>query len=346
MQRRGSISIPFALSLTVILAFAAISVDLGLTRYHRQELGNAAEAAAHAGAAQLDGTEAGLVAARATAVALGAENLVGGRSVALDPNESNDAEGDVVLGYWEGDHLEPSMEPALVTAVQVVAHREDLSSFFAQVVFGREYLSAGDYAISQSGGPSEAECPLPIALADCEFAAIVAGGCSTDILLTSARIDNGAWGQPGSTTPNANYIRDALDRASCAAAGETGQQVTLNNGSVTSAIQKLAAAVNASTDTWDSATWGTQPAAMSGSAISPYGHVLAGQVMVFDDPGNCANIQYTGNHEIVAYAQAVVYDVVTTTSDKRFRLRIVCEETDAQGGGAYFGTTVPPKFVR
>lgn len=211
-----------------------------------------------------------------------------------------------MLGYWSEGAFVASTNAAVVTTVRVLAERDDLRSTFAKVSFGADTLSAGDYSIAQAGGPAESPCPLPISLADCEVAA-VSETCNVNVTLNSDRLDN---------------------------------------GSVTSGLQRMADAVNASPDVWDVTAMGIQPTKLSGSRIAPDGKVLYGQVMVFHDPENCAATKYNGNRAIVGYATAVVYDVVSRGGNKSMRMRIACDEAPANGGGAYFGTIVPPRFVR
>jgi hypothetical protein len=345
MQRTGQTNVVVGLTLTILVGFAAIAIDVSSARVSRHQLGNAAEAAAHAGAAQLDGSVEGMEAARASAVVVAEENFVAGLPVNLDLNSDNTPEGDVVLGFWSGGAFVPSVDPALVTSVRVLAERDDLRSTFARVAFEADTLAAGDFAIAQAGGPSEAECPLPLALADCEIAA-VADTCNLNVVLNSDRLDNGAWARKGGAQANASYIRNALDSSTCAAESELGEILTLNNGSVASGLKELSDAVNASPTSWDPVTMGVQPGKLTGSSISPYGKVFYGQLMVFHDPGNCADTKYNGTREVIGYATAVVYDVVSTGGNKSLRMRIACDENPAAGGGAYFGTTVPPRFVR
>ncbi len=335
-----------ALTLVVLMGFAALAIDVSMARVSKQQLANAAEAGSHAGAAQLDGTVEGMSAARAMAVSVAGENRAQGAVVTIDENTSNDPAGDVVLGFWNGTAITASSDPALVTTVQVRTEKTDLLTTFARVAFDADSMSASDFAIAQAGGPGESNCPMPISLADCEVEA-VADTCNLDIVLTADRIDNGAWARKGSTQANASYIRDALDSSICAGASQTGENVTLNNGAVTSGLKELADAVSSSPLMWDSATMGPQPAQLPGSSVTAYGHVFYGQVMVFEDAGNCTNLKYNGTKPILGYATAVVYDIISSGSGKTIKMRIGCdEEPGAAGGGAYFGTTVTPKFVR
>jgi Flp pilus assembly protein TadG len=77
LQRsRGAIAITFALSLFFLLGFLSMTVDLGRTYTMRTELQNTADAAALAGALELNQTLAGVQAASDRALAVAAANAV------------------------------------------------------------------------------------------------------------------------------------------------------------------------------------------------------------------------------------------------------------------------------
>ncbi|MFN7145423.1 MAG: pilus assembly protein TadG-related protein [Myxococcota bacterium] len=345
MRRTGSVAIQVALGLTVLLGFAAIAVDIGLARHHKHQFELASEAAAHAAAAKLDGTADGLVAARDTALAVAAENLVAGTPVVLDRNDANDPAGDVVLGYWEDGAFVPSTTPMETNSVRVVARRAAMNTLFAWTAFETSTIAVGDYSIAQGGGPAADDCPFPLAIPDCEL--LNSGDiCSGDLVLNNARVDNGAWSRTGYTQANANYIRDALNPSICAGASGIDDVVTLNNGQVTTAFQEMAKAVNTYGVPWNVEEHGTLPAQDPKSRVSPYGKALLGQIVVFDDPDNCVNTQYAGTHPIVGYATIIIYDVVNDGTNKEIKAKKTCYLTDGKGGGGFFGTLVPPNFVR
>ena len=72
--QRGAVAITFAFSLLVLFGFMALVFDLGRTYVVRTELQNAADAAALAGAKELNQTKAGVDAAVARAIAMAGQN--------------------------------------------------------------------------------------------------------------------------------------------------------------------------------------------------------------------------------------------------------------------------------
>ncbi len=73
-HQQGAVIIVFTLSLLVLFGFMALAIDLGRTYVLRTELQNAADAAALAGAKELNSTVAGVGRARARAIAMAAQN--------------------------------------------------------------------------------------------------------------------------------------------------------------------------------------------------------------------------------------------------------------------------------
>jgi hypothetical protein len=84
-DRRGATLVLVALSMTVVLGFAAFAADLSQMAAYRSELQRAADAGAHAGAIQLTKTNYDSAAAIATSYA--AANLVFGRAPIVDAIE-------------------------------------------------------------------------------------------------------------------------------------------------------------------------------------------------------------------------------------------------------------------
>lgn len=338
--RRANVVITFAILSAVLLGMAAISIDLSALRVWQQELKQAAEAGAHAGAAQLDGTTEGMTAAQSTAVLLATENHAAGTDVTASMLT-------VDLGRVEGGvFVADTSEPQRVTAVRVRAVRDDLDSFFAYPAFLREHLAAADTAVAVSGGPYSVDCPLPIAIPTCVVDPVVET-CNLDVVFSSAGEDNAGWALLGDAPPNASDVRSAID---VCVAGDVTTRVSLMNGAVASAAQELAGTVAEQTTYWQAADWGPLPAqsARSGIPAADYGKVLWRRIIVYDDPSGCSNPTFNGTgYTVTGFATAVVYDVDTTgaVGDRAIRMRVVCDEAEDPGGGGFYGTWSPPRIM-
>lgn len=348
MYRRGNTAVQVALMLTMLLGFAAVGVDLSVKRFNERQALNAAEAAAHAAAAQLDGTSAGVTNARSLAVQLAAQNQFAGSAASVDANTSNDPAGNVVVGYVDdAGTFVADATPTTATAVKVQVARTDLPTYFAKPAFNVTHMSAGGTAVAVAGGPTSSDCPIPIAVPACQLES-AADICNFDVVFNSDGKDNAGWALPGYARPNASTLTNAVQN--CMGEVDTVDVVSLNNGTVTAALQALAAEVSASTDYWNTADWGTQPTRSSRSGITTanYGKVLLTELMVYDDPNGCADPSYNAlGVPVRGFATAAIYDVETSgpVTNRNIRMRVFCSESDNRGGGAYYGTTSPPRFV-
>lgn len=321
-----------------------MSVDLTVGRISRVELKNATEAAAHAGTRMLDGTAAGIARAKATAETIAGHNRALGQSLLVSPSGARD--GYIQVGYWSGGRFVASeVDPKRVTAVRVSALRPSTRTFLHHVVDPSGSLSTRGGATAIGGGLGASSCPIPIAIPSCEITS--ATMCSLNVTFGPDTNDSAGWGLIGSSRPNANTLRDAINN--CADHSTIDDVVTLNNGQVTSAAQALASKVGSSADRWSS-SWGPEPArsSHSGLSASEYGRVLNGQIIVFDDPANCHGTKYNGSSlDVVGYMQVAIYDVDTTgaAGSRSVRWHSYCETSRGTGGGGYYGKTVYPTMT-
>jgi Flp pilus assembly protein TadG len=365
-SRRGQTAVVVALSSVVLFSTAALAVDLGYARVVDQELQNGADAAAHGGAYSLDGTAAGMAGARGLAVQVGGDNIAATEPIALDPNEANAADGDVVLGYWdhrEGTFTPRTDDPYYVNAVSVHAERPALQTFFAHI-FGRRSVAVGAKAISvrEFGGASAVDCFLPLAIPDCliGYHGGVADLTDVQIALAPAGVDSVGWARPNGI-PNASWSRGQI--LSCEQGGSAmiGDPVGLQNGVVSSAMNALVDAISASSTSWRTSTWGAQPPALPDSDIpaASYGKTFEGVMMVFDGgPEYCSGSggSYTGTETITGFMWGAVYDVARpgngngggTVGTMRLRLDTLDDyQFGTQGSGPEWGITAdePPRMV-
>ncbi len=359
-SRRGNAVILVALSCVTLIAFAAVTIDLGYARLVHLQLEHTSEAAAHAGSMRLDGTTAGMAAARATALALAAANPAAGEALALDANEGNDPSGDVVLGTWDddADAFTPSDDPALVDTVQVRARIPSLGLFVAPVGLGIDTtpVSAMARAVALRGGAGEVDCYLPLAMASCLVDRYTVPGLEDVTLkLSPAGIDNVGWGRANGS-PDANWSREQILECQGDAPATIGDPVGLQNGATSSVLSAIAAAIADSSTTWRRDLWGVQPPRARGSGVpaSRYGRTLEGPILVFEGgPSYCTGSggAYNQDEPLVGFVWAAIYDVVPTGANKNLRLRLDTSTTFEVGtgsGGPDYGVVadLPPRLVQ
>ncbi len=321
--------------LLTLAGFAALVVDIGYARTVHYQLEAAADAAVHAGAAYLDGTDAGLDSARDSAMAAAAANQANGAPVVL-------TEADVVTGIWNGDTFTASTSAEIVNALRVTARVEGLSAFFGQVAFGIDELNTSATATSvmpSTTMPGSVNCFLPFSVPLCALQAHPAGTlASIDFQFSAAGEDDSAWGTLFAN-PSATQIRGYLNNCESQGSARVGDPVNVNNGEIASGLQEIGNVIGRSTTRWDPVTLGALPQRVTGSAVaqSAYGRTLEGPILVFDQGDvPCGSINYVQSYELVGFAWGVVYDVRAGGSNKTVKLRInnnVSMNYGTSGGG-------------
>lgn len=366
-RRSGGVALTVALSLLVLLGFAALVVDLGYARLVQSQLQTAADASAMAGAPKLDGRLVGLDNAREYARVLGQANEANGAPVMLDINPTNRPEGDIVLGVWGRDTgaFTPSTDPAKVNAVQVVARNQALLPLFSRAAFGVNRLGAEARAVAVRRWMGAGSVPwyLPFGLPLCVFETLPRDTIQDmEFLLNPAGMDNTGWITVGGS-PTASWIRDHIEAilpcmiawattgeapAACAAA-EVGATSGLANGEDQSGLKAIAEALGSSGLPWDTDPWGPLPDQHPGSDVSPYGNMLLGPIPIFDGgasycaPGGGA---WNGHAPVVGFAMGALYDVrwSTKANQRNIWLRLDIESfyhLSDSWGGVNYGVVAP-----
>lgn len=131
-RQRGAVAIVLGLSIFVLFGFLALVIDLGRTYVVRTELQNAADAAALAGARQLNQTAAGVSSATAYAIAIAAEHKFNfGTKVEI--TSDNISVGKTPDGPWVAVAGITDAEAADKTFLKVQIQSGSLATFFAVV---------------------------------------------------------------------------------------------------------------------------------------------------------------------------------------------------------------------
>jgi hypothetical protein len=333
-----------ALMLAVLLGLAALVIDLGYQGAAQAELQAAADAAAHAGAMQLDGTSEGLATATAAAVDFAAFNAAAGEPVVLDP----DAE--VVLGIWDDASASFMAGGAteLIDTVQITARRDDLPAWFAHAAFGHDALAASVQSVARRTweGAGQVRCFLPLAVPVCVIEDVYGrdGVNMVDLVLNPPGVNNVAWARPDAN-PSASWLSNQIWNCTYDGSVEVIDSVNLNNGVINSVLADLADKVEASDTTWDTGLWGALPAQAARSGIAPalYGHTLEGPIALFDDDSYCTSPHaMNGTEEILGFVWGAVYEVTTNgpAASRTIKMRLETTEFHDMGtasGGPDYG---------
>lgn len=354
-NRQGNYATIFMLSLLPMLGFASLVVDIGYQHVARAQLSASLDAAAFAGAGHLDGTEAGLTAAREAAQLVGALNPAAGHAVTLDANESNAETGDIVFGVWDesSGSFAVSNDPASINAI-TVRDRVSWEGMLSPIAVRHSTLgvNAESTVLEPSAeGAGEVTCYLPLAIADCMLDQYTESELQNLTLkLNPAGIDNVGWARIGAS-PNASWLSGQISDCESDGPAQVGDLVGLNNGVINSALSALDSAVEGSTTTWNTSDWGTIPTqhARSSIAAAKYGHTYEGAIVVFDGgPGYCTGSGGSFNQfeVITGFIWGAVYDVRTgSAAQKNIQVRLDLNSDRAigtRGGGLDAGVLYQP----
>lgn len=273
----GAIVILTAIMLTMLLGFAALSIDTGHLMVAKNELQNAADAGALAGAGELYNDDGSVIqiTCNQTAYDAATSNLSEKSAVEVtwDINAADDNDHDVQRGHWSwglgtlarGFYANSSttptvlynvtdialdQDPTFINAVQVVTRREQVTikSFFAKI-FGHDSFQQTATAVGYIGFAGTflpGELDIPIAL--CEEFLGTPYQCGVAVLYEHA--ENAMWTnmlQPDKEEDGTYLACNSADEpelASAVANGNTetlytGIDVGVNNGIVSAAVKDL-----------------------------------------------------------------------------------------------------------
>jgi Flp pilus assembly protein TadG len=264
-----------AILMTVLVMFVALAVDLGHLYVARNELQNAADAGALAGAHELYvGSNATLVNEGANQIAHDAAIANQSEKLAVEVNWTDGNEGDVQRGHWSfaNETFTPnsSLAPVdlvgvttaeldantdFINAVQVTARRQGtpVASFFAGI-FGLDSFIMSAQATAYIGfagtlQPGEVDQPIAI----CQESITTATGtydCSIGRFINSGQDvtnnESGGWTSLDQNNPctggtNAQEVRSLVRCSgdSLAPSVTINEPIATTGGQVESAFQKL-----------------------------------------------------------------------------------------------------------
>lgn len=193
-NQKGVTAVIVAIVAAVLIAFAALAIDVGYIYATRNELQNVADAAALAGCGELGRIYLGLTAAQQDGYTLTTNNILAIQNAAKNVASKNKAatenitidDGDIVIGTWDfhDPPTLPNPNPTSIEsdAVQVKARRDSTSeqgavaTFFARIlsIFGGSHdtFTVSAVATAALSGPStigEGELKVPFGVSKNNF---------------------------------------------------------------------------------------------------------------------------------------------------------------------------------
>lgn len=345
LHRRGNLSMIMGVSIMSLLLIGAVVIDVAWARVARIQTQQAADAGAHAGASQLDGTNAGMAEANSLADVVVAAHSLAGEELSATTRTA---------GVWDAESrsFTESSDLSEINAYKVRASRPGLGTFLGGVTgLTSVNIQSEATAIVNHRGAGGVACYLPLAVPQCvvNLAGGKVGLDNYNLTLGNATSDTVGWALINSGV-NATTLNRQINSGGCADGEiEVDDPVNLNNGQITSVLTNLVTAIGNSSTWWDASVWGALPARQGNSSISVanYGRVIEGAIIVFDDgnSGCDGNAQFNQSKPIVAFVWAALYDVVNSggAANRTVRLRLDTSNRvyGTRPGGTDLGITVP-----
>jgi len=253
-----------ALVVPLMIIFGGLALDLAHLGTADDELQRSLDAAALAGAGKLGFDSSVFPAARASAQNYALLNPIRTppyppsptadptwASVNLNLNTANAANGDIVLGIWNGSSFTPSLDGTQVNAV-LCRYQTTVPMTFLRLL-GFTNLPVSGEAIAwatQPVTPPQDECVFPMALSSCLFGGSTSAGCGATVTFISSASgsavggNTAAWASivPGQTANDANILAQVKSAASgaCSGAGlSTGDNEPVSNGQLNNVVNWL-----------------------------------------------------------------------------------------------------------
>ena len=247
-DERGSAILFTTGMLFILLAFVGIAVDIAYLTTAHGEVQRSMDAAALAGAGNLGFNDTVFPNARAAAANFGLLNPYrnpNGGTITLNQNAGNAANGNIVLGIYNGltSTFTPSLDGTMVNAVRC-QYSTTIPTTFLRFA-GVQSLAINAMSTATSNPPSTippTACLFPIAVTQCPFSAgggsYGSAGCGQPIsTFTPSTTNTAAWLSPDPNQgPNNTNIMNAIQAAyaggsNCSGSQlDAGDQGQVNNG--------------------------------------------------------------------------------------------------------------------
>ncbi|MBU1156491.1 MAG: Tad domain-containing protein, partial [Proteobacteria bacterium] len=242
---RAGVAAVAAIMLTVMVGMIGAVVDLGLLYATKNELQNAADAAALAGASTLVTYDQDRNVMAQPDVAITTAQQVALANQALGVNLQLRLE-DITLGLWvepdkdfDPDHICPSSDPNYLSACRVVVRRDNLanspvSTIFAGAVgFSVVNVTAMSTAyLGYPGSVGEGMVDLPIAVKEDALTSDGSPICGQVISFHSENVENAEWTSFFTWPANDPNVRDYVDGTRSVPALKVGDEINLINGNL------------------------------------------------------------------------------------------------------------------
>ncbi|MCB2191833.1 MAG: hypothetical protein KQI62_09725 [Deltaproteobacteria bacterium] len=242
---RAGIAAMAAIMLTVMVGMMGAVVDLGLLYATKNELQNAADAAALAGASTLVTWDADRNIYAQPDVAVTTAQQVALANQAMGVNLQLLLE-DITLGLWvepdkdfDPDHIGATSDPDYLSACRVLVRRDDIANSPVETIFAGavgfsvvNVTALSTAELGYAGSVGDGMVDLPIAVKE---EALNSGGgpvCGETIYFHDENDENAEWTSFFTYPTNDPAVRDYVDGTLSVPALDVGDEVSVINGNL------------------------------------------------------------------------------------------------------------------
>lgn len=314
-NENGIVIIYIAILLVVLIGMAAFAIDIGYHRVARNQLQDASDAAALAGARQLGQnyytaqSPTTNVVEQATAIA--EANFAAGKQLTSANIDS------IQIGKWDSVYRSfsvPASNPH-PDAVQVIT-KSSFSGFFSSIL-GQNSLRTEATACAAISGPCEEKPTIPLAISTAYFDLFTNHEACEDIQLQNTYQSCAGWTNLSTNTFHYSQVQAMLQGGVAnMPMVSAGDQINIDNGTNTPTLQDLLDLFNVM---------------KSGSPPSWQVHVVVYSGQCNPNPSNL----YT----VVGFATMTITDVIPTGSNKGIKGVVDCNISVQSRGGCYYAGT-------
>jgi hypothetical protein len=316
-----------------LLAMVGFAVDISYQMAAIGELERSMEAAALAGAARLGFNDTVFPTVRDTARQYGQlnphHNPPFGNLINLDLNSGNAPDGNIVLGVWQNNNFNPSLDGTVVNAVRCQFASQVQTSFLRVLGISTLPISASAIALANPPlNPPPQTCMFPLGLSSCFFGGATSLGCGSTVTFTSSSdqsavgANTAAWvgmfptcptsdGRPCDSNINANETSQAVDQAAnpgaggCSSVLQNGDSVATNNGMQASVFNQHV--IPAFVNKYNSSS--TLTVLKADGSVAYEGRGWEVFVPVIDTGPTCPPGAVNGSKQIVGFTRFVITQV-------------------------------------
>lgn len=329
---RGATAVVVAILIAALAGFLMLVLNTGHVMAVRNQLQNATDSAALAGAQSLNGTIEGVEAARTAAV-----NFAAAHGTDKDMAVTIDPLADVVFGNWNRDlPRDVAFTPITSTTAQALkmtnavlvragreAARGNSVDVAAGGLLGKEETDVRAESVAVLGGACEEGCAVPLAFAECLIVNPDGSlNCGTELVFSSDVTDNiGFTNLSSDSAVSTDVLRDIL-RGECKKV-QVGDAISIGNGAQLSPL------------------------------VADFSLLIGKQVSapIVRLPSGCpAKFEEAGGSAIVVGFATFTITNVTGGATKAIYIRLDCSEISPEPvspGCDFFGTApLRPRLVR